>query len=74
MNILRKLVGGLAIPLALYVGYLLWQQTLAGKVGANADEQMVAKWTLLPVSLPILLGLIIFGYYGLTGEYDRAED
>ena len=73
MNILRKIVGFISIPLALCVGYLLWQQTLAGKIGINKEEQVVAQWTLLPVSLPILLGLIIFGFYAVTGEYDRAE-
>jgi small-conductance mechanosensitive channel len=71
MNVLKKIIGGLCIPLALYVGYLLWQQTLAGKIGNNAEEQAVAQWTLLPVSVPILLGLIIFGYYAITGEYDE---
>jgi small-conductance mechanosensitive channel len=74
MNILKKVVGGVCIPLALYVAYLLWQQTLAGKIGANADEQKVAMYTLLPVSIPIILGLVIFGYYAVTGEYDTVEE
>jgi hypothetical protein len=73
MNMLKKVIGFFCIPIALYVCYLLWGQTLAGKIGANSDEQKVAMYTLLPVSIPILLGLIIFGWYALTGEYDTAE-
>jgi small-conductance mechanosensitive channel len=73
MNMLKKVIGFLCIPIALYVCYLLWGQTLAGKIGANPDEQKVAMYTLLPVSIPIILGLIMFGYYGVTGEYDEAN-
>jgi MFS family permease len=65
----KKVLGALAIPLALVVGYYLWDLTLAGKVGATADEQKVAIFTLLPVSIPILLGLIVFGWYAIKGEY-----
>ena len=74
MNILKKIVGAICLPLALYVGYILWSLTLAGKIGSNPDEQKVAMYTLLPVSIPIILGLLIFGYYGVTGEYDRVEE
>ncbi len=73
LNTLKKIIGALCVPLAIYVGYLLWQQTLAGKMGTNPEEQSVAKWTLLPVSIPVLLGLIIFGYYAATGEYEEEK-
>ena len=74
MNIIKKIIGFLCIPLALYVCYLLWSQTLAGKIGTNADEQKVAIYTLLPVSIPILLGLVVFGYYALMGEYEEVKE
>ena len=74
MNIIKKIIGGIAIPCALYVAYLLWSQVLAGKIGSNPDEQKVAIYTLLPVSIPIILGLIFFGWYGVSGEYDATEE
>lgn len=74
MNFIKKIVGAICLPLALYVGYVLWSLTLAGKIGSNPDEQKVAMYTLLPVSIPIIMGLLIFGYYGITGEYDRIEE
>jgi predicted Na+-dependent transporter len=73
MNFIKKIIGLFCIPLAIYVCYLLWQQTLAGKIGTNPDEQKVAIYTLLPVSIPIVLGLIIFGWYAVTGEYDAKK-
>ena len=74
MNIIKKIIGGLSIPCALYVCYLLWSQTLAGKIGSNPDEQKVAIYTLLPVSIPIILGLLYFGWYAVNGEYDTVEE
>ncbi|MFN0203223.1 MAG: DUF6814 family protein [Bacteroidia bacterium] len=73
MNAIKKLIGVLSIPLALIVGYYLWDLTLAGKIGSTVDERKVAVYTLLPVSIPILLGLIIFGWYALKGEYDTMD-
>jgi predicted Na+-dependent transporter len=74
MNTIKKIIGSICMPLALYICYLLWQQTLAGKIGANPDEQKVAIYTLLPVSIPIVLGLVIFGWYAFKGEYDTIEE
>ena len=74
MDTIKKIIGGLSIPAALYVGYLLWSQTLAGKIGSNADEQKVAIYTLLPVSIPILVGLLFFGWYAIMGEYDTVVE
>ncbi|MEY4903132.1 MAG: hypothetical protein RLZZ292_947 [Bacteroidota bacterium] len=73
MDNIKKLIGALSIPLALIVGYYLWSLTLAGKIGATPDERKVAVYTLLPVSIPIILGLIIFGWYAIKGEYSEEE-
>ncbi|MBN8677104.1 MAG: hypothetical protein J0M29_02700 [Chitinophagales bacterium] len=75
MNSLKRLAGFIWIALGAIVIYLLFTQ--AGKEIAEAvagkrvllDTQMF-WYIIIPIFLPIILGLLLFGWYAFKGEYD----
>ncbi len=75
MNSLKRLSGFIWIALGAVVIYLLFHQ--AGKEIAEAaagkrpllDTQMF-WYIIIPIFLPIILGLLLFGWYAWKGEYD----
>jgi hypothetical protein len=74
MNGIKKLVGVLCIALGLVAEYLLITTINTGSLFKTAEENKIFAWTVIPVSIPIILGgLLVFGYYALRGEYDTAE-
>jgi hypothetical protein len=73
MNYIRRIAGILWIiagPLAIY--YLI--RTAAREIAKRPEIDTKIQWIVfVAVFIPIALGMIIFGYYSLKGEYDSAS-
>ena len=71
MNIIKRLFGIVWIalgPLALY--WLI--RTGLSEITKNPVINTKMQWgVFIVVFIPIAVGLILFGYYALKGEYDR---
>lgn len=71
MNIIKRLFGIVWIalgPLALY--WLI--RTGMSEITKNPVINTKMQWgVFIVVFIPIAVGLILFGYYALKGEYDR---
>jgi hypothetical protein len=70
MNSIKRILGIVWIvlgPLAIY--YLI--KTGIGEINKKHDIDSVIQWgVFIIVFIPIAIGMIIFGYYSLKGEYD----
>ena len=73
MNILKRALGVLWIilgPLVLF--YLI--RTGAAEIAKNPATNTKIQWgVFIAVFIPIAVGLVLFGYYAVKGEYDGAE-
>ena len=70
MNAIKKIVGLLCILLGFAAEYYLITQN--GVLVKNPDENRIFVWTVIPVSLVVVLGfLTLFGFYAIKGEYDE---
>jgi len=71
MNLLKKISGIiwiLAGPLAIY--YLV--KTAAAEIAKKPVIDTKIQWGIfVGIFIPIAIGLMIFGYYALKGEYDQ---
>jgi len=71
MNTLRKIMGLiwiLAGPAA--IAYLV--RTAASEISRKPETDTKVQWAVfLIVFIPIAIGMVIFGYYALKGEYSR---
>ena len=74
MDILKKILGILWIalgPLVLY--YLI--KTGAAEIAKNPSTNTKIQWgVFIGIFVPIGIGLVLFGYYALKGEYGSAAD
>ncbi len=70
MNKLRKVLGVfwmLVSPVAIF--YLV--KTASEEIAKKPVTETIIQWgVFIGVFIPIALGLVIFGYYALKGEYD----
>lgn len=73
MNTIKKILGIVWIVLALAMGYFLI--TFGGpKLTSGTLDGMVFGIIILFVLMPlIVLGLGVFGYYALLGEYNEED-
>lgn len=73
MNTIKKILGIVWIVLALAMGYFLI--TFGGpKLTSGTQDGMVFGIIILFVLMPlIVLGLGVFGYYALLGEYNEED-
>lgn len=73
MNAIKKILGIVWILLALAGGW--WLIDFAGpKLASGTQDGMVFGIIILFVLMPlIVLGLGVFGYYSLLGEYNEEE-
>ena len=73
MNTIKKILGIVWIVLALAMGYFLI--TFGGpKLTSGTQDGMVFGIIILFVLMPlIVLGLGVFGYYALLGEYTEED-
>lgn len=74
MNSLKKILGVLWIVLGPVIILFLISQAIE-KVAAAAEgiarTNTTLQWSIIIlIFLPICAGLMIFGYYGVKGEYD----
>jgi hypothetical protein len=71
MNTIKKIAGLLWIllgPVAIY--YLI--KTAAAEIAKHPIIDTKIQWgVFIGVSIPIAIGLMIFGYYALSGEYNK---
>lgn len=74
MNAIKRILGVVWILLAIYAGYFLI--SFGGpKLTSGTQDGMVFGIIILFVLLPlIVLGLGVFGYYALLGEYDQKDE
>lgn len=73
MNTIKRILGLVWILLAIGMGYFLI--TFAGpKLTSGTQDGLVFGIIILFVLLPlIVLGLGVFGYYSLIGEYNEED-
>ena len=74
MNTIKRYLGVIWIllgPVAIY--YLV--KTAASEIAKKPVIDTKIQWAVFViVFLPIALGMIIFGYYALKGEYDHLPE
>lgn len=75
MNALKRLLGIVWIVLGPVIILFLVMQAME-KIAAAAEgidrTNTTLQWSIIIIIfIPICAGLVIFGYYGLKGEYDR---
>lgn len=70
MNPVKKILGVVLILMsALSVYYVL--TTAVSEISAGNPEEAVIFWpVIIAVFVPIAIGLALFGYYSVKGEYD----
>ena len=74
MNTIRKIMGVFWILLALLAGYYLIVSQAIPKFESGKPEDKIPAIIYAFILTPIIVfGLIVFGYYALTGEYDLEE-
>ena len=74
MNNVKKLIGLLSIVIGIVAEYLLISAIANGTLIKNAEENKIFAMTVIPVSLPIIVGgLTLFGFYALKGEYNDVK-
>lgn len=73
MNILKRILGIVWIALGpLVLFYLI--RTGAAEIGKNPTTNTRIQWgVFIAVFVPIAVGLVLFGYYALRGEYGVEE-
>lgn len=73
MNTFRRWAGFVWIALGLFATYRMFVQAFAEISVAHASIDTLIFWfTILPIFLPIMAGLLLFGWYAVKGEYDRT--
>jgi hypothetical protein len=74
MNTLKRFAGVLWIiagPLAIY--YLI--TTAASEINKKPEMDTKIQWgVFVVVFVPIAIGIMIFGYYAIRGEYDHLPE
>ena len=75
MNTVRKYLGIVWILLAVAAGYYLIVSQAIPKFESPKPEDKIPAIIYAFILTPIIVGgLLIFGYYAITGEYDIYED
>ena len=77
MNALKKMLGVVWIILGPVIILFLVVQAfdkIAAATAGIAKTNTTLQWSIIIlIFIPICAGLMIFGYYGFKGEYDRLE-
>ena len=76
MNSLKKIMGFFWMTLAPIVIYLLVRSAVQNidSTGTKDINKPVPWIIIITIFTPIAIGLMIFGYYSLKGEYDRLPE
>ena len=71
MNQIKRIAGLIWILLAV-VAYTILLQTALTQINAKPSTDTIIQWSIFAVIfLPIAIGLIIFGWLALKGDYDH---
>jgi hypothetical protein len=73
MGIIKRIVGVLCMILAPVAAYLLTSEGLKKIAAAAPDAKTNAttQWSILIlIFLPVMAGLLIFGWYAVQGEFE----
>jgi len=73
MNLLKRVLGIIWIFLGPVV--LFWLiRTGAAEIAKNPAANTKIQWSVfIVIFIPIVIGLVLFGYYSLKGEYDDGK-
>ncbi len=78
MNILKRVLGVVWIIMGPVIILFLFMQAtekIAAAAAGIARTNTTLQWSIIIIIfIPICAGLMIFGYYGLKGEYDRLPE
>lgn len=71
MNRIKRITGLIWILLAV-VAYAILLQTALTQINAKPSTDTIIQWSIFAmIFLPIAIGLIIFGWLALKGDYDQ---
>jgi len=74
MNLVKKWMGLIWILLGPFCIYYLFK-TAAGEISKKPVMDTKIQWAVFViVFIPIAIGMMIFGYYALKGEYDHLPE
>lgn len=76
MNQLKKIMGYVWIIIAPVIIYLLITSAVQNiSSGGNNDINKPIPWIIIiGIFTPIAIGMMIFGYYAIKGEYDDLTE
>jgi len=70
MKAFQKLLGVVWMILSVFVAYYILSTSIA-EISAGVPEDASIFWPIIIfIFLPILVGLALFGYYSIKGEYE----
>jgi len=70
MKAIHKILGFVWILLSILIAYYILS-TSVNEISAGVPEDASIFWPIIIfIFLPILVGLALFGYYSIKGEYD----
>lgn len=77
MNYIKKILGVVFILMPPYIIYVMILEAIK-KIGAASEltkTNITLQWTIiLTIFIPCCVGLLIFGWYAVNGEYDELPD
>ncbi|HLK31265.1 MAG TPA: hypothetical protein VKT28_21985 [Puia sp.] len=73
MNALRRIAGFVWIALAPVLIYYLVSTALSEIAKKPVIDTKIQWAVFIIIFIPIAIGLVIFGYYALKGEYDEQK-
>ncbi len=73
MGIIKKIIGVLCMILAPVSAYMLTSKGFEKMAAASAADKTntITQWSILIlIFLPVMAGLLIFGWYAVKGEFE----
>ena len=69
MLLVHKILGLSFVVMAFFAEYFLIVYILSGTLVKDPASNQIFAATVIPVSIPIMVGLALFGWYAFKGEY-----
>ena len=75
MNTLKRVLGIIWMILgAAFAGYFPYKTVLVLSSPSATSEDFVFWIVVTLIFIPVMLGLVLFGYYAVKGEYNNLEE